>query len=327
MKNLLVTLLSIMALLSGCSLPRINLFPGEEPLKETTLQGTGKDKILVVNVNGLISNKPDEQLLRSHPSMVQEVVAQLRQAQKDSQVKALLLKINSPGGTVTASDILYHEIKQFKERSKVKVVVSMMDVTASGGYYISQPADYIFAHPTTVTGSIGVIFARPGVSGLMDKVGLTMDVNTSGKLKDMGSPFRPPTMEEQAIFQQLTDKLADRFIGLVVESRHLQPEQRKLIATARVFLAPEAREIGLVDQIGYIDEAIAKARELANLPENARVIVYRHGEAENDTIYNTPSQHEGGNPLLSPLLSPWSSVAESGFFYLWPAVIDQMRMP
>jgi protease-4 len=324
MKNsIVVMLLAIMSLLSGCSLTRINLFSGEEPLKEATLQGSGADKILVVSVNGLISDKPDELLLRSHPSMVQEVVAQLRRAEKDAHVKALLLKINSPGGTVTASDILYNEIKGFKERSKAKVVVSMMDVAASGGYYISQPADYIFAHPTTITGSIGVIFANPGVSGLMDKVGLTMNVNTSGKLKDMGSPFRPPTAEEQAIFQELTDRLAARFIGLVVESRHLQAEQRRLIATARVFLAPEAKEIGLVDRIGYVDEAIAKARELADLPENPRVVVYRHGEAENDTIYNTATRHEGGSPLLATLLSPRSAMAESGFYYLWPASIGQ----
>ncbi len=323
MKNrTLVMMSAIVALFSGCSL---SLFPGEAPLKEKTLQGTGEDKILVVSIDRLISDRPDEKLLRSEPSMVQEVVSHLRQAQKDSHVKALLLKINSPGGTVTASDILYHEIKEFKERAQAKVVVSMMDVAASGGYYVSLPADYILAHPTTVTGSIGVIFAYPGIRGLMDKVGLAMHVNTSGELKDMGSPFRPPTLEEQAIFQQLTDNLADRFLELVVENRHLTPEQIKLIASARVFLAPEAKEIGLVDQIGYLDDAIAKAKELAALPENARIIVYRHGDIENDTIYNMTFQQGSGNhgALLPPLLSAWSGVAESGFYYLWPAVTGQ----
>jgi protease-4 len=271
----------------------------------------------------VISDQPDEGLLRTQPSMVQEVVAQLRRAAQDPQIKALLLKINSPGGTVTASDIIYHELVAFKKQTNAKVVVSMMDVTASGGYYVCLPAEWIMAHPTTLTGSVGVIFARPGVSGFMEKAGLRMEVSTSGKLKDMGSPFRPPTEEEQAIFKELTNGLADRFLNLVVQHRKVSPQQREQISTARVFLADDAKELGLVDQIGYLNDAIAKARELAGLPPHARVIAYRRQVSEDDNIYNPAVRYRngGGNALVPPVLKPLSGSSEAGFYYLWPAAL------
>ena len=108
------------------------------------------------------------------PSQVQEVVSRLRRAEKDEEVKAVLLEINSPGGSITASDILYHEIMDFKERTGARVVAALMDVAASGGYYIALPADRIIAHPTTITGSVGVILVQPKVTGLMDKLGLRL---------------------------------------------------------------------------------------------------------------------------------------------------------
>ncbi len=319
----ILTVIITMMVFSGCSLPKFSLFPEEGPLKETTLQGSADQKILVISINGVISDQPEKGLLRTQPSMVQEVVAQLRRAAQDPQIKAVLLKINSPGGTVTASDIIYHELIAFKKKTRAKLVVSMMDVTASGGYYVSLPAEWIMAHPTTVTGSVGVIFARPGVSGFMEKAGLRMEVSTSGKLKDMGSPFRPPTEEERAIFKELTNGLADRFLELVAEHRRISPQQREKIATARVFLADDAKALGLVDQVGYLNDAIEKARELAGLPPDARVIVYRRQVSEDDTIYNPTVRHvtDGGNALVPPILKPLSNSSEAGFYYLWPAAL------
>ena len=150
----------------------------------------------------------------------------------------------------------------------------MMNVAASGGYYISLPSDWIIAHPTTITGSIGVIFARPGFSGFMEKYGFAMQVNKSGEQKDMGSPFRPPTEADQVIFQSLTDTLADRFLGLVQKHRNLKPDQREQIASARIYLADDAKKLGLVDQIGYLTDAIDKARSLAGLNADARVVTF-----------------------------------------------------
>ena len=321
--TLLATLAALVFAAVGCSMPRVTLFGDQaEPLKEFTLQGTAQGKVLVLPVEGTISDKSKKQFVRTQPSMLQQTVAYLRRAEKDPEIKAVLIKVNSPGGTVTASDILYHEISAYKQRTGAKVVVAMMNVAASGAYYISLPADHILAHPTTVTGSVGVIFMRPGVSGLMEKAGLSVEVNTSGEQKDMGTPFRPPTEKEKAIFQELTDEMAERFLSLVVKHRNLTPAQREQIATARVYLAPQAQTLGLVDQIGYLDDAVRKAKEIAGLPADARVVTYRRYEVQDDTIYNPNIVYPGADiESMLPLLSPLSAAGEADFCYIWPAAL------
>ena len=315
--------MAILLVLTGCSLPKLSLFPEAGPLKEVTLEGTGDQKILVLTINGAISDQPKEKLLRTRPSMVQELVSHLQRAEKDTQIKALLLKVNSPGGPVTASDILYHEISGYKERTGVKVIVSMMDVAASGGYYLSLPADWIMAHPTTVTGSIGVIFMRPGVDGFMEKYGFAMNVSKSGAQKDMGSPFRAPTEKDDAIFQELTDQMAARFYSLVQKHRKPTPQQMELIKTARIFMADEARKIGLVDEIGYLKDAVAKAKSLAGLKADAKVITYRRFESEDDNIYNPAmsSDLQGVPDGNLPTLTRFLAIPQAGFYYMWPAAV------
>lgn len=316
-------LIPLIFIVSGCSMPKISLFGGKaEPLKEYTLQGTGDEKILVLSVDGSISTSPTGNMLRKHPSMVQQIAAYLKRAEQDPQVKVLLLKVNSPGGTVTASDILYHEIKSYKERTGVKMVVCMMNIAASGAYYISLPADFIMAHPTTLTGSIGVIFSRPSVSGLMEKAGVSMQVNKSGAEKDMGSPYRLPTEAENAIFQKLTDDMAERFQNLVLKHRQLTSDQQTQISSARIYLAEQAKSLGLIDGIGYLDDAIGQAKKIAGLDENAKVVAYRRYKIEDDTIYNPAIQLQDGDlETLFPLLAPLSAAAEADFYYIWPAVM------
>jgi protease IV len=315
-------IVAILAMVVGCSLPKFSLFPEAGPLKEVTLQGSGDQKVLVLNITGPISDQPKQKLLRTNPGMVQEVVTYLQRAEKDPNIKALLLKVNSPGGTITASDILYHEISGYKERTGVKVVVAMMDVAASGAYYLSLPADWIMAHPTTITGSIGVIFMRPGVSGFMEKYGFAMNVNKSGEEKDMGSPFRKPTEKDEAIFQELTDQMAQRFYDLVQKHRKLTPDQMDQIKTARVFLPSEAKKLGLVDQIGYLKDALAKARSLAGLKADAKVITYRRQEDEEDNIYNPAMSGPRGGPNVNlPTLNRFLDIPEAGFYYMWPAAL------
>lgn len=232
----------------GCIKPRIMLFPdGTEPLKEFTLQGAGMEKILIIPINGFISDNPKDTPFRRRPSMVQEIVSQLKKAEKDQDIKAVILKIDSPGGSVTASDLLYHEITKYKERTKVGLVVVMMDVTASGGYYIALPADFIFAHPTTITGSVGVVLLRTNVSGLLGKIGVEMNIDKSGRNKDMGSPFRQATEEERQIMQIVIDDLAGRFLTLVTHHRKLTEDAKANISSARIYTADEAVRLGLVD--------------------------------------------------------------------------------
>jgi protease-4 len=313
--------LAALLLLSGCAAPKIGfLSPDQVPLQESTLQGSGKDKVVVISVRGLLSNQPKSGLIKKKPSMVQEVVSQLRKAEADSQIGAVVLKVDSPGGSVTASDQLYHEIASFKQRTGVKVVAAMMDVAASGGYYLSLPADHIQAHPTTLTGSVGVIFIQPRFYGMMDKIGVQVDVNRSGRNKDMGSPFREPTEEEDRIIQDLTDKLAERFIQRVAKHRNLATRQMQEIASGRIYLADDAKAAGLVDSIGYLDDAVHKAIQLAGLPKDAKVVVYRRAEYPNDNLYNTATNLDGTGKLamINIDLLDTLSAMNAGYYYVWP---------
>ncbi len=306
--------------LSGCATPKIKFFTDTTfPLQEYTLQGKAQEKILLINIHGIITTKPNERLLRTFPSMVEEIVSQLRLAEKDPDIKAVLLKIESPGGSSTASDILYHEIMAYKKKTNVKITAIMMGVAASGGYYVSLPADYLLAHPTTITGSIGVILIQPKVVGLMEKVGLQVETNTSGTNKDMGSPFRPSTTAEKEIFQGITDGLGQRFLDLVTQHRDLQPNALETAATARVYLAEEAKQLGLIDAVGYLDDAINQTQKMAGLSKDARIVTYRRSVYPDDTLYNTATtQYEGNGKALFNLGLPEALTSlPTGFYYLW----------
>lgn len=322
LRNLsVVSIFSVLLLCSGCIKTKITIFPDKtEPLQEYTLQGSGKEKILIVPVKGFISDSGRSFSLVNKANMVEEVVSQLKKAGKDKEIKAVILQIDSPGGSVTASDILYHEIMEYKKHSGSKIVAAMMGVAASGGYYVALPADFIVAHPTTITGSIGVVFLMPNVSGLMNKIGVEVETNKSGKNKDMGSPFRKPTPEEERIFQSLIDDLAGRFISLAVTHRKLTDQAREDISSARVYTAADALNLGLVDKIGYLDDAIRSAAKLAELSEDAKVVVYRRTEYPNDNIYNTTSIAKQDLPQVNLIdLGLGDSIPplRNGFYYLW----------
>lgn len=307
-------------ILPGCISPRINLISSsKDPLEEFTLSGSGKDKILLVPVNGIISNKTEEKFFIERPGMVQEVVSHLEKAAADSSIKAIVLKVNSPGGSVTASDIIYHELKKFRERTGKKIVVLMMDLAASGGYYVSLPSDYIMAHPTTVTGSVGVIFIRPNVAKILDKFGISVAATKSGENKDMGSPFRQPSSEEEKLFQRYTDDMAKRFFGLVTTHRKMTKEQLDVVKTARIFLADEARSLGLIDQIGYIEDAVKKAEDLSSIPHDSRVVVYRRSVYNNDNAYNeSVACSDGKSPsLIKEAFGAFVPDLEPGMYYMW----------
>jgi len=312
----------VLFLVTACSLPQIRLFgDAADPLREYTLEGSGAEKILLISVQGTISASPDKGLVRSTPSTVQQVVSQLKKAEKDDRIKAVLFKINSPGGTINASDILYHEIASYRERTGAKIVVSMLDVAASGAYYLSLPADRIMAHPTTVTGSIGVIFLRPKVHGLMDKVGLGVDVIKFGRNKDMGSPFRQSTEEENSLLQATVNEFGDRFVRLVQKHRRLQEPAMREISTARVMTADEALKWGLIDKIGYLSDAVSEAKALAGLAKEARLVVYRRVEHPDDNYYGITGAAQDAQPPVLQIALPESLHLPAGFYYLWPGAI------
>lgn len=315
----MVTLITIFCF--GCAGPRITLFPSaSDPLREMTLEGEAVDKIQVIPVTGLITDVPRRRVMGTMPSLVQEVVSHLRLAEKDDQVKVILLKIDTPGGTTTASDILYHEIVTFKARTGKKVVVCMMNLATSGGYYVALPADMIIAHPTTVTGSVGVILIRPNVTGLMEKIGVGVQVNKSGQNKDMGSPFRPITPAEENMLQDLTDTYGKRFVDLVARHRKLDGERLAKVADARLFSADAALAAGMVDRIGYLSDAISEAKKIAGIDADARVVTYRRTEYADDNLYNRSTSAPPSDPIPLVDMGPIADLInlDAGFYYLWP---------
>ena len=324
-RMLLGALLIAAVVISGCVKAQIRLFTDATvPFAEYTLEGTGDEKILLIPIKGRIADGPSRGFLRDRPGLVENVVAQLRKAEQDPQIKALIIKIDSPGGSVTASDIIYHELQAYRARTQVKIVALFMGLAASGGYYVALPADHIVAHPTSITGSVGVIFLTPRVDGLMTKIGVAVDVNKSGRNKDTGSPFRPRTAEEEALFQDLTDQLAGRFLDLVARHRQPTPAALEQIKTARIFLAPQALELGLVDKIGYASEALEAARHEAGLAADARVVVYRRNEYPDDTVYNSAAHGGAPKPAVVDIGLPAGIFDNgTGFHYLWsPAATE-----
>jgi protease IV len=320
MKKIFLIMAVSALVLSACGAPQVKLFTDStDPLKEFTLEGKTREKILVIPIRGLISNTPDEGFLSTKPSVVQEVVSQLKRAENDKNIKAIILQIGSFGGTVTASDILYHEIKRLKEKKEIKIVAVLMDVATSGGYYIALPADLIVAHPTTVTGSVGVVFIRPDLTDLMGKIGLRVNISKSGQNKDMGAFYRDATPEEKNLLQDLVDKMGKRFINLVSEHRDIDDHGLSDVASARVMLADEAEKLGLIDRTGYIQDALDEAKQLAGLPEDTRVVVYRRSNYPDDNYYNPITMNSNGKAfyMIDLGIDKTATLLAPGFYYLW----------
>lgn len=246
----------------------------QPPMQEVVVEegAPGAGKIAVIPVQGVIYT---DMASEWGTSMVDDIKAALRMALEDDEVKAVVLAVNSPGGEVTASDIIYHEVRNVQ---RVKpVVVSMSSVGASGAYYVACGADWIVANETTFTGSIGVIIQSLNYEGLFGKIGLDAVVFKSGKFKDMLSGSRPITPEEEAYVESMVMQVYDRFLGIVARSRNLPAEQlRDTVADGRILTGFDAMEAGLVDQLGYIEDAYHRAREMARAPE-AAIIRYQSG--------------------------------------------------
>jgi protease-4 len=310
----LIRLTAAVLALAGCSVVSIDLTPRVRPLEESVVGGRGRDKILLLDLAGVLAEEPIFTLEGRPPvPLLARVREELEKAQEDDRVRAVVLRINSPGGTVTASDVLYHEITRFKARRKTPVVASILDVGASGGYYVALAADRIVAHPTTVTGSIGVLMLTVNASGLLEKIGVSASYVKSGEFKDMGSPFRAIRPEERALFQDLIDRFYARFVQLVARSRKLDEARVRAIADGRVHTAAEALQLGLVDQIGYLDEAIDAAKVAAGVAE-ASVISYHRPRQYRATIYSSATEPApvAGLPDLARLV-----VSGPRFLYLW----------
>jgi len=280
----LFSILSIF-ILAGCAFVKVNVAGEPGKIKEHVVEGKGRAKIAVLDISGIINLTPfGFDRFSKDPPMIPRLKQELKHVSEDDRVVGVVVRIDSPGGSVTASDILYHELRQLREKKKIPVVACIMDKGFSGGYYAALAADEIMAHPTSVLGGVGVISFKFTIEELLDKWGVEIDTVQSGPLKDFWSPLRQSRPEETALMQAITDRLHGRFLQLLAESRRLTPEAQQKVASGRIFDAGEALELGLLDGIGYLDDAVSRVRELAGV-EEARVILYRRGGAFAGNIY------------------------------------------
>ncbi len=228
------------------------------------------DKIAQITLRGLISSSISGNV---GDSMVDDLRLALQQAREDDNVRAVLLEIDSPGGEVTASDIIYNAV--VKTRAKKPVVVYMESVAASGGYYVSCGGKYLMANETTITGSIGVIIQTLNYQQLFDKIGLSSIVFKSGKFKDLLNGDRPVTPEERELVQSFVMNTYEKFLGIVARERHLPADSlRNGIADGRILSGKDALNNRLIDGVGQIEDAFAKAKELGNAPD-AAIVKYK----------------------------------------------------
>jgi protease-4 len=229
------------------------------------------DKIVVLHLRGLISSMEPGSV---GETMVEDLKLQLKQAGEDARVKAVVLHVDSPGGEVTASDMIYNAVRRLRDDKKKPVVIYMGSLAASGGYYVSCGGSWIVANDTTFTGSIGVIMSSINYRALAEKVGVEFVTIKSGKMKDMLSGSRAMTDEERQYLQDLVMQTYGKFVGIVARERNLPEDQlRNGIADGRVISGKDALGDKLVDQLGEIEDAYAKAMELGKT-KNAAIVTY-----------------------------------------------------
>ena len=225
----------------------------------------------VIAINGVITCGRSTSGFWGAQTGSEDVIARLREAGGNPEIKAVVLRLNSPGGTASGAQEIAAEVDKLRRAGK-KVVASMGDVAASGAYWIASRTDRIVANPGTLTGSIGVIMQTQDLQGLYEKIGVGTETFKSGPHKDMGSPARPITPEERAIFQGMVDDIYQQFLTTVAEGRKMNPDDVRRLADGRVFTGRQAKEAGLVDELGNYREAIAAAGQLARLGSEPRVI-------------------------------------------------------
>ncbi len=322
-RNALLFVFSFL-ILSGCTLVNVSLIPETSPLEEKVLEGEGKSKILLVDLDGVISFKEERDSLKltTRPSKVAFFREALRKAEADPDIAGVIVRINSPGGSVAASDTIYHEIMSFRQKRKIPVHSFIMELGASGGYYIASASDRIFASPTAITGSIGVIAMKFNIEGLLSKIGVSDETYKSGPKKDFWSPFRPSTAEEKKMLQDIIERLYARFVEVVYANRHklLTEQEVKALADGRILTAGEALESRLIDQVAYLDETIDAMKRALNV-EQVRVITYVRPKSFTSNIYSeypeTPLQGPQVINLIAINTEELSLFSGVQFMYLW----------
>lgn len=275
-----------------------------------------KNKIAVIYVDGVIMGGRGQSNFLSESGGTDNLIKLLHQARDDKSVAAVVLRINSPGGSATASQEVGEELKKMRNKGKV-VVTSMGDMAASGGYWLAACTDKIYANPSTLTGSIGVYMPYANWEELYKKIGINQEKIKSGPHKDIMSPERQMTAEERAIIQAMVDDMYNQFVNIVAEGRHLDAAVVRQIADGRVYTGNQAKQLGLIDEFGNMYDAIDGAKEMVNL-KDAQIKEYGKtspiemlfGARESVDISQLllerilPRQTKNQMPMVAPLAMP-----------------------
>ncbi|BAF61023.1 MAG: signal peptide peptidase SppA [Pelotomaculum sp.] len=256
--------------------------------------GPGKGEVGIIYIDGPITGGRGGGGLFETYTSSEQVTSALRNAARNPDLKAVVIRLNSPGGTAAAAQEISAEVERLK-RSGKKVVASMGDSAASGAYWIAACADQIVANPGTLTGSIGVIIQYLNLEELYSKIGVDTETFKSGPHKDMGSPSRPATAEERAIFQSMIDDIYNQFVDVVARGRHKDPAEIRPLADGRIFTGRQAKELGLVDRLGDLHDAVLLAGELAGIKGEPAVV-----EIGPKNIWQELFAGAGGNTFRKP---------------------------
>lgn len=311
-KPWIITALLALALL-GTLLSRCRQIEEDYPcdeapkLDETWSFGSGDVKVVRIPLNGVIMRAEEEGFFTARSDMVESILTQVRVAEHDPDMRAIILEVNSPGGGVTPSDEIYNALRRFRNsRPDRRVVVFVRDLGASGAYYAAMAGDFIIAEPTAVVGSIGVIMQTINFQGLSEKIGITDVTIKSGANKDMLNPFQPVNTEQMALLQELIDDMQSRFSGIVAESRKLDPAVTPELFDGRIFSASTALDKNLIDEIGYWNDALIRTAQLLDTGA-LRVVRYEPQRTFFEQLI------EGKSPVVLPSLK----LRSPQFLYLW----------
>ena len=318
-----------LCMLTGCLPDAILIRPVkiDKPLSESTLPGSkggyNAAKIALIDVDGVMISGVGGDLQGGKGDPVTLFVEKLDRAAADKKVRAVVIRINSPGGSVAATDSMYHALQQFRQKTGKPVIAMFIEVAASGGYYLACASDGIVAQPGSVTGSIGTIMHTVNFSGTLNKIGVSTVTIKSGQMKDMGSFFRKMGEKERQLFQQIIDEFYAGFVDVVEAGRdELDPYEVRQLADGRVYTAKQALEHGLIDRLGYPDDAIDWAAKLAGI-KNPRVIMYHRPYRRPRTVYAASgSEIEPSTSLLGLELPRWLQVQGPQFLYLWSGYVQ-----
>lgn len=314
MKKLMIAVL-IPLLLSGCALMGKRKIPVAVPVQLPEFVNSSVDVsylqrstmtvnvIAVIPISGEISDGSD-----GGQNMVEDAKLMLKIAREDFRVRGIILKVESPGGGVNASDLIWNEVMKFKKSGK-PIVAFYNGIAASGGYYVSVPADKIVATPETWTGSIGVIMQVSDISGKLKKEGVKVTTIKSGHRKDMLSPYKPAEKADLEIMQRIIDSSYERFVQKVAQGRHMNEAIVRILADGRIYDAQQALKNGLIDQIGYLEDSFEIARSLVRISDISFIQFESKKSAVN--IFMIP----GGK--IQTDAKWYFPLRPSGLYYLW----------